>query len=235
MKKKLGILGGMGPLASMVFYERIIHNTEANSDNEHIDIMLLSHATIPDRTSVILENRDHSEIVDVVKPDIEAFENYGVKNIAVSCNTFHNFLEDVEKLTDIPIINMIEIATEEAKKHGQKVTALGTKGTLQTGIYEKYIEKYGLEHIKVDDDIEEELMEIIYHVKATNDTKSKRFNEICKHYLDQGSIPILACTELSTLDLEEEVETETVDALSVLTRESILRSGYELKYEKIIH
>lgn len=75
MKKKLGILGGMGPLASMVFYERIIHNTEANSDNEHIDIMLLSHATIPDRTSVILENRDHSEIVDVVKPDIEAFEN----------------------------------------------------------------------------------------------------------------------------------------------------------------
>lgn len=235
MKKKLGILGGMGPLASMVFYERIIHNTLANCDNEHIDIMLLSHATIPDRTSVILENRDHSEIVDVVKPDLKAFEGYGVSNIAASCNTFHNFLEDLEKLTDIPFINMIDITTEEAKKHGNVVTILGTKGTLQTGIYDKYIEKYGLEHLRVDEEIEDELMDIIYYIKSTNDVKSKRFNEICKYYLDQGSIPILACTELSTIDLEKEIDEQAIDALSVLTRECILRSGYELKYEKIVH
>ncbi|WP_075967904.1 aspartate/glutamate racemase family protein [Neofamilia massiliensis] len=235
MKKKLGILGGMGPLASKVFYERITNNTLAASDNDHIDIMLLSHASIPDRTKVILENRDHSEIIDPVRKDIRAFESYGVENIAVACNTFHYFLEEVEKLTSISFINMIDLASFDAKKLGNKVTVLGTTGTLQTGIYDKYIKKYGLDQLKVDDQIAKKLMDTIYHIKATNDTNFKDFNEICRYYLDKGSVPLIACTELSTINLEKDIEDKVVDALSVLTRECILRSGYKLKYKKIIH
>lgn len=235
MQKKLGILGGMGPLASKVFYERIINNTQASCDNDHINIMLLSHASIPDRTKVILENRDHSEIIDPVRGDIRAFEAYGVANIAVACNTFHYFIEELAELTNIPLINMVDLASRDAKKYGTKVTVLGTEGTLKTKIYDKYLEKYGLEHFKVDEEMAKKVMEIIYHIKATNDTKSKDFNEICKYFLDQGSVPILACTELSTIDLDPAIEDQVVDALSVLARECILRSSYKLKYEKIIH
>lgn len=235
MKKKLGILGGMGPFASKVFYERIINNTLANSDNEHIDIMLLSHASIPDRTSVILNGMSHEIITDIVKDDLKAFSSYGVENIAITCNTFHYFLSEVQALTSIPIINMLDIATYEASLYGKDVTVFGTSGTLNSKIYEPYIEKYGLNHLKVSDEISLELMDIIYGIKKSNDPKNKRFNDILDMYIKKGSVPLIACTELSTVVLDPSIDNLCVDALSILCRESILKSGYSLKYDSIKH
>ena len=76
-------------------------------------------------------------------------------------------------------------------------------------------------------------MNIIYGVKATNNIESDRFNQILSYYISRGSIPILACTELSSLILDADLEEKSIDALSVLTREAILRSGYNFKYDKI--
>lgn len=233
MKKKLGILGGMGPLASKVFYERIIKNTKASSDNDHIDIMLLSHASIPDRTRLILKKKDPAVLLNKVAEDINVFESYGVSNIAAACNTFHYFLDQVQELTAIPFINMVDLTVKEAAKHGKTVTVLATKGTLKTGIYDKYLDKYGLDHERVGKNISNELMNIIYGVMATNNIESDRFNQILSYYISRGSIPILACTELSSLILDADLEEKSIDALSVLTREAILRSGYNLKYDKI--
>lgn len=232
MKKKLGILGGMGPLASKIFYERIIKNTKASSDNDHIDIMLLSHASIPDRTRLILKKKDPAVLLNKVAEDINVFESYGVSNIAAACNTFHYFLDQVQELTAIPFINMVDLTVKEAAKHGKTVTVLATKGTLKTGIYDKYLDKYGLDHERVGINISNELMNIIYGVKATNNIESDRFNQILSYYISRGSIPILACTELSSLILDADLEEKSIDALSVLTREAIL-SGYNLKYDKI--
>lgn len=233
MKKKLGILGGMGPLASKIFYERIIKNTKASSDNDHIDIMLLSHASIPDRTRLILKKKDPAVLLNKVAEDINVFESYGVSNIAAACNTFHYFLDQVQELTAIPFINMVDLTVKEAAKHGKTVTVLATKGTLKTGIYDKYLDKYGLDHERVGINISNELMNIIYGVKATNNIESDRFNQILSYYISRGSIPILACTELSSLILDADLEEKSIDALSVLTREAILRSGYNFKYDKI--
>lgn len=234
MKKKLGILGGMGPLASKVFYERIIKNTQAHGDNDHIDIMLLSHASIPDRTRLILQNADPSQLLAKVKEDLKVFESYGVSNIAAACNTFHYFLDQVQEMTAIPFINMVEETAKEAASKGKTVTVFATKGSLKTKVYDKYLEKYGLVHKKVNVNIENELMNIIYGVKATNNIKSERFNQILAASIYKGSIPIIACTELSSIVLEESLEEYVIDALSILTREAILRSGYDLKYHKII-
>ena len=105
--KKLGIIGGMGPEATSFFYARITGRTKAASDQEHLDIVILSHASMPDRTHAILTG-DKSAVLEAAMQDIRALEMLGVENIAIPCNTFHYFLEDLQKETKIPIINMLE-------------------------------------------------------------------------------------------------------------------------------
>lgn len=217
----------------MFFYKIDCTNTKAASDNDHIDLMLLSHASIPDRSRLILKKKDPEVLIRKVAEDIKAFEAYGVSNIAPACNTFHFFLDQVQELTDIPFINIVDLTAKEAAKYGNKVTVLATKGTLKTGIYDKYLEKYGLDHERVSINLSNELMNIIYGVKETNNIESPRFNQILDSCISKGSIPILACTELSSLVLDQDLEEKSVDALSVLTREVILRSGYKLKYDKL--
>ena len=91
MKNKLGIIGGMGPLATSIFFSRIIDSTEATKDQEHIWTVISSHSTMPDRTSVIVEKLDHDVIIQAVSEDIRIMEAANVKRISIPCNTFHYF------------------------------------------------------------------------------------------------------------------------------------------------
>ena len=74
---KLGVIGGMGPLATVNFYQRVVLNTEAKCDNEHIDMIVLNHSTMPDRTKCIIENRK-AEFLEAIKKDFAVLENIGV-------------------------------------------------------------------------------------------------------------------------------------------------------------
>ena len=65
---KLGVIGGMGPLATVNFYEKIVLNTDAHKDNEHINLIVLNHSTMPDRTKCIIENRK-TELLDSIRKD----------------------------------------------------------------------------------------------------------------------------------------------------------------------
>mgnify|MGYP000860539593 FL=1 len=85
---KLGVIGGMGPLATVNFYERVVLNTEAKCDNEHIDMIVLNHSTMPDRTKCIIENRK-TEFLESIKKDFAILENIGVEAVAIPCNTSH--------------------------------------------------------------------------------------------------------------------------------------------------
>ena len=221
MSYKLGVIGGMGPLATEIFYKYIIDNTPANSDQEHIDMVILSHATIPDRTTEILNGLNN--YIEVVKKDFDILNNIGVCAIAIPCNTSHYFYERMCEFTNIPIINMVEETIKRCKEEGyKKVSVLGTYGTVNSKVYDKYAQKHDIEIVTLDDEEKKDIMEIIYWVKATNKRRSERFLEIVDKY-SQNSKVILACTELSVLDLDDR---EVVDALKVLGDESIKRCGY---------
>ena len=224
---KLGVIGGMGPLATVNFYQRIVLNTEAKCDNEHIDMVVLNHSTMPDRTKCIIENRK-DEFLEVIKKDFEILENIGVEAVAIPCNTSHYFYDEFKKFTKLKIINMIEETILEIKNRGIKaVSVFGTLGTLNSGVYEKYAEKYGLKVREVLPEDKQAVMDIIYSIKETNSLDGSRFTEILNKYCDDETIGIVACTELSLLDIPESLN--TIDALNVLVNKSIELSGAKAK------
>ncbi|MFD2043653.1 aspartate/glutamate racemase family protein [Ornithinibacillus salinisoli] len=233
-EKKLGVLGGMGPAATSLFFEKVIENTVANKDQEHIDMVILNHATIPDRTKAILENNKEPFLAEV-KKDLHIFEQVEINNIAIPCNTSHYFYDEMQAMTSINIINMIDETVRYIRNHygeGAKVGILATDGTINTGIYQNGCHKYNINPYTPNVHVQEKVMRTIYDFKADKPIDVNEFESIIKDlvFVDQCDCVILGCTELSCIEVEEELMPYCVDAMQVLVNESILLSGKELKY-----
>lgn len=231
--KKLGIIGGMGPEATSFFYARITGRTKASCDQEHLDIMILSHASMPDRTHAILTG-DKSDVLEAATKDIWALEMLGVENIAIPCNTFHYFLEDLQKETKIPIINMLEETVKAILKENpnvKKIGIMGTDGTLRAGTYFRVCEKMGVQAVAPGDEAQKGVMSLIYdEIKSGKPADETKFVRAYEDLKQQGcDAVILACTEISVYKEYHEVPKDCIDAMDILVRESILRSGAELK------
>lgn len=224
---KLGVIGGMGPLATVKFYDKVVLNTDAHNDNEHIDLVVLNHSTMPDRTRCIIEKKD-LEFLNVIKKDLEILDNIGVDVVAIPCNTSHYFYDEFSKYTNLKIINMIEETILEIKRRGVKqVAVFGTIGTLNSKVYDKYAQRYGIEVKELSAEDKNSVMDIIYKIKETNNLENKEFIEILNKYCDKDTIGIIACTELSLLDICKSIN--TIDALDVLVNKSIELSGAKIK------
>ena len=224
---KLGVIGGMGPLATVKFYDKIVLNTESHNDNEHIDLIVLNHSTMPDRTKCIIENKD-TEFLNEIKKDLEILERIGIDVVAIPCNTSHYFYDEFKNFTNLKIINMIEETILEIKRRGiKKVAVFGTLGTLNSKVYNKYAKENGIEVKELSLEDKKTVMDIIYKIKETNNLESKDFVEILNRYCNDKTIGIIACTELSLLDIPENLN--TIDALDVLVNKSIEYSGAKIK------
>ncbi|MCZ7407834.1 aspartate/glutamate racemase family protein [Parvimonas micra] len=224
---KLGVIGGMGPLATVKFYDKIVLNTEAHNDNEHIDLIVLNHSTMPDRTKCIIENKD-IEFLNEIKKDLEILERIGIDVVAIPCNTSHYFYDEFKNFTNLRIINMIEETILEIKRRGIKqVAVFGTLGTINSKVYNKYAKENGIEVKELSLEDKKTVMDIIYKIKETNNLESKDFVEILNRYCNDKTIGIIACTELSLLDIPENLN--TIDALDVLVNKSIEYSGAKIK------
>ena len=224
---KLGVIGGMGPLATVKFYDKIVLNTEAYNDNEHIDLIVLNHSTMPDRTKCIIENKD-TEFLNEIKKDLEILERIGIDVVAIPCNTSHYFYDEFKNFANLKIINMIEETILEIKRRGiKKVAVFGTLGTLNSKVYNKYAKENGIEVKELSLEDKKTVMDIIYKIKETNNLESKDFVEILNRYCNDKTIGIIACTELSLLDIPENLN--TIDALDVLVNKSIEYSGAKIK------
>src|SRR5690625_483370 len=130
MNKKLGVLGGMGPFATSVFFERMIERTAATKDQEHIDMVILNHATLPDRTKAIITKKPDAFLRSIEK-DIKLLDLAGVSSIVIPCNTSHYFFSDMQAMTSIHIINMVDKTIDFIKEkygHKGKVGILATDG-----------------------------------------------------------------------------------------------------------
>lgn len=233
MSNKLGVIGGMGPLATSVFFKRIIEKTDAKSDQDHIDMIILNDTTIPDRTKAILNN-DKVEFLNTIQKDIEILEFGAVKNIAIPCNTSHYFYEDLVKMTNVNIINMVSSTVRNVAlnyEENSKVAILGTDGTIQSGVYAKELIENNLIVHHLGEKLQNEMMDIIYNIKSSNTYYPANFEQIVKELIHQENCAcvILACTELSSIKLPEEIKPYCVDALDVLVEESIRLSDKFVK------
>ena len=129
-KPVLGILGGLGPAASCYLYQMLIDHTPAGRDQDHIDLVLSSRASTPDRTAFILGKSDEDPF-DVMEQDGRSLVAYGATVLAIPCNTAHYFYDRLAAALPVPVLNMPELTVAEAKAAGcRKLGVLATDGTL---------------------------------------------------------------------------------------------------------
>ncbi|MBR2708147.1 MAG: aspartate/glutamate racemase family protein [Bacilli bacterium] len=211
MKYDLGIIGGLGPLASSYLYEMITKKTNAKKDQDHLNIILLSHPSIPDRTKYILKESTDSPLPFLIE-DAKILEKLGVKMISIPCNTSCYFHEKLKKEINIPISNLVKNTVKYLKeKKIKNVAILATEGTIKSKLYQKELEKENISYITPNID---KVMEIIYdYIKAGKEVTNELFNECIKNIKTDAFI--LGCTELSLLKSELNLTDKFIDPLEI--------------------
>lgn len=196
MKKTIGIIGGMGPLATVDLFGKIVKNTPAKKDQDHIRVIIDNNTDIPDRTAALLEGGENPA-PQMVK-SVERLTAGGADCLIMPCNTAHGFLEHVRAASSVPVLNMIELTCQALKKRGiTRAGLLATTGTIRTGIYPKYFD--GVELILPEEQEQQAVMDMIYAgVKAgVADYDASAVQKTAEHLMERGAQTIiLGCTEL---------------------------------------
>lgn len=223
--KLLGILGGLGPMATVYFYEMLTEHTKAETDQQHIDILISSRATTPDRTDYILGKSTVSPLPAMTE-EVKRLTDAGAQLIVMPCNTAHYFYEELVKVCPVPFINIVEETVRFcADRKMKRIGILATEGTVRSGTYQKICQRYGLEAVSPDTEAQKVINQVIYdQVKKGIEPDIDAFLRVC------GSLPqcdtlILGCTELSLLKKSGRLDHRFTDSLEVLSLSTILACG----------
>lgn len=235
MKKSIGILGGMGPMATADLFQKITALTAAETDNGHIRVYIDSNAAIPDRTAAILNGGP--DPVPAMAEALRNLERCGADVLIMPCNTAHYFLPRLQRLTKLPFISMPEAAAQACRDRlGSKTTAiLATKGTLSAGLYQKALGDRGVPFLVPDETEQEALMEVIYQgVKAGAPPEAYReaFFSVTEGMAGRGAERfLLACTELPLAARALGADLSSVDPTEELAKAAIRFCGYAVRSE----
>lgn len=232
MDGTIGIIGGMGPMATELFYKMVTTHTAASSDQDHIRMILLSDTSMPDRTAAII-NGDDEKVRAQMLEDALLLQNSGCRALAVTCNTAHFFMDSIEQALDIPVIHMIrETAFEMSSLYPQgKIGIMATQGTIETGLYQQALSDCGLEPYIPKASVQKEIMYQIYQrVKAGRFYDPQSWRRIEEDYRNADcDCVLLACTELSVIKEQEHLNSWFADPMDILAKKVILFAGKEYK------
>ncbi len=225
--KTIGILGGMGPLATSELFNKIIKNTRAEKDQEHMHIIIDNNTNIPDRTLNIARSGE-SPLPEIMK-SVRILELAGADFLVIPCNTAHYFMDHIVENSNIPIMNMLEETANYIVRNyqGTQLGLLATDGTIKTGIYDFYLDKIGFSYIKPKN-TQNQLMKFIYEVVKKGDYEKGAglFHEVIKELEDKGAGAfILGCTELSVACDMYGLKGEFIDPMLILARSAIEYAG----------
>ena len=229
----LGILGGLGPMSTVYFYETITRHTKAARDQEHLDILISSRATTPDRTAFIKGQSQESPL-EAMLEEGRRLEKAGASLIAMPCNTAHFFYEALSSALGIPVLNIVEETVAYLHALGvSRVGILATDGTIQSGLFDRALETEGVPWMHPDESEQRTLMHLIYGVvKASRPMEPAResWEQILDGLRARGAdLFILGCTELPVLSGALHSKGPFLDPTEELAKEAIRFCGYQIK------
>lgn len=219
MNKCIGIIGGMGPLATCDLMKKLITQMNAKSDQEHIRICVDCNTNIPDRTKAIL-GCGETPLPEMTKSAIR-LQSAGADVLTISCNTAHYYFDELKRYVDIPIIHMPQETAKFLKSNNiQNAAILATDGTVQSGIYEKALNDEGINAICPNPDEQQLIMTLIYEcVKAGKpfDAYIQQIADMAKRLQNAGAqVFILGCTELPIVFDSLALDIPCVDPTDIL-------------------
>lgn len=226
-RKTLGIIGGLGPMASVLFCEYIVSHTKAERDQDHINFLLSSRADIPDRTAFIVGRSPDSPLPSLIK-EAKRLCSAGAEVIAIPCNTSHRFYDELAFEIPAKLLHMPRASAEFCSELGlRRVGVLATEGTVKAGIYKTALEAVGVEYATCNEEEQKVISDTIYAaLKQGKAPDTESFLAIARSFADQGcDAVILGCTELSCMKRELASDVRFIDPMEILAACAIAECG----------
>lgn len=221
--KTLGVIGGLGPMATAYFLQLVTQMSDAKTDQDHMEIIMLSKPSIPDRTKYIIGQSTDNPVGEMILAGKKLKED-GADMIAIPCITAHYFHDELEKEIGIPVIHAIEETGTYLKNTGvEQIGVLATDGTVQSHLFQKCMSKYGINCIMPEQEAQRKVMSIIYdNIKAGKKADIDAFNEITAELILRGAqVVLLGCTELSLLKRDNRLQAGCLDVMEVLAKKAV--------------
>ncbi|NML34847.1 cysteate racemase [Paraburkholderia antibiotica] len=231
---RLGVVGGIGPAAGVDFLGKLVRNTPAARDQDHLKVLVEQNPQIPDRTAALLGSGDDPTLA--LYAACKALEERGANLIALPCNTAHAFVERIEAALRVPIVNMLSCTADYLRDSFpdlREVGVLATSGTLASRVYEQAFDVRGFVQIAPSAAAQARLMNAIYgpHGAKAGYTSGECCDDLAAALDDlvaQGvQVIVLACTELPLLLREAAIAcpggrvVRLVDPTDVLARRCV--------------
>jgi len=229
----LGIIGGMGPMATAVFYEKIVNLTDASKDQDHIDTIIYSCPQIPDRTSFFLGKSTedpYPKILELAK----RLEEQGASAISIPCITAAFFEKALSRDISIPVYNGIkETAAKLASRGVTCAGIMATEGSIKNRLIANALIESGITPVEPDKEYQDIVTDIIYgDVKAGHAVDPAKMYKVAEHLKSRGAQAyILGCTELSVEAHGKQYEGPFIDILDTLAEVSVRACGKNIKSE----
>jgi aspartate racemase len=229
--KTVGVIGGLGPAATLDFFDRILKRTKALRDQDHLRLIIDNNTKLPDRN--VAARGEGPAPGAAIAAAAKGLETAGADFIVMACNTAHAYEPDIRAAIDVPFLSMIdETVKAAAELRPEHVGVLAADGCLSANLYQDGLKKAGVKTILLPPDSQRSFMELIYRIKAgdTGETVRRSMAVLAKKLEAQGAEVIIAgCTEVPLVLTQDDVEAELISSTDVLVEKTILFAGAELR------
>lgn len=216
--RTVGVLGGMGPEATIYFMQQVVGAVRAHDDADHVPLLVDNNTQVPSRISRILEGRgeDPGPVLAAMAQRLVAA---GAEALVMPCNTAHFYASQVTEATDKPFLNMVEMACAEAARiaPGGKVGLLGSPALRQVGVFDAALADAGLAPVHSQEP--GRVLATIRSIKAQGPSEfaAHTLSDVTARMVADGADVIcICCTEFSLLARDIEATVPLFDALDVL-------------------
>lgn len=221
----IGILGGMGPEATLDLYRHILGLTPASRDQDHIRVLIYSNPRIPDRTQAICG--DGESPLKALIESAEILQAGGAGIIAMPCNAAHHYLSEMQDTLSIPILDMIAETCRELRRQiptARTIGLIAANGTVLSGIYPRALAPEGIRVLTPGDSDQQRIQAAIAQVKAGSHTQAtqEQFHSISRRLIQAGAEAIvLGCTEVPLAFDPAAVPCPTLNSTRILAQAAV--------------
>lgn len=222
MDKVVGVIGGLGPEATVDFYAKLVAATPALRDQDHLRVVIDSNPKVPDRNRAVAGEGESPG--PALAATARVLEGAGAELLCMPCNTAHAFIADIRSATALPFVSIIESALAEVQALRPAVRRVGlltATGGRRARVYEDALAGTGLDAVVLDDSEQGRLMQLIYGIKAGKRGAAERTAMIAlaQRLVDRGAQVLVAgCTEVPLLMSEADLAIPFIDSTAALAR-----------------
>lgn len=234
-QKTIGILGGMGPEATLDLMQRVIKSTPAADDCDHIHLVVDNNPQVPSRIKALIEKTGEDPL-PCLQEMARKLEAWGVDLLAMPCNTAHYYHSGIQGAVNIPLLNMIDVSVAAVREHSPQVRGVGllaSTAVLNLGLYDHACASHSIKVLHPDTKLQSRLMQAIRSIKTGQYGESERITlqQNADNLVSKGAeVLLIACTELSILSGELKSAVPCWDAAQTLAEAIVREARGSLEY-----